>query len=137
MDVSDDRPNQPVPQEIENRAEEPLVRLSSELVVSHPPTAADTAQRWPQALTWLRRRLPDLTRNPALLATAAAAAAVGTGLAANIARQALGRMDLGRTEPTGPGVVIGYVVVEHVHVVHHVVQHVQRALPASPPRPQL
>jgi hypothetical protein len=141
MDMSADRPQhpgQPDQQEDENRVEEPLVARSSELVVSHPPPAVVTADSRPRALTELRRRLPDLSRNPVLVATATAAAAVGAGLAVNIAQKALGRIGSTSTDAARPGVVIGYVVVHHVHVVHHVVQHVQRAaLPASPTRPAM
>jgi hypothetical protein len=80
-------------------------------------------------VTRLRDRLPELARHPAFVATASAAAAIGAGLAVDAARQALGRAALARTAgPTGPTMVVGYIVVEHVHVVHHVVHHLSNRI---------
>jgi hypothetical protein len=75
----------------------------------------------------LRARLPELARNPAVVATAT----VGTTLAVGAVRQAL------RGSALLPGgapreLVVNAHIIEHVHVVHHVVVHhvVRTAVPS-------
>lgn len=93
------------------------------------------ARLWPVAVATLRARLPELARNPAVVA---AAAAVGTTLATSVAtglvRQVLRSGALQGGAAAAPTAVSGYLVA-HVHVVHHhVVRHVtSRALPPADP----
>jgi hypothetical protein len=102
---------------------------TGELVVRGVPVPA--AGRWSRGVAALRTRLPELVRDPAVLATAT----VSAGVAAGVTRQALKSRALRRSGAPAP-VVIGIYVVERVHVVHHVVHHVVRpALPAAAPRP--
>ena len=76
----------------------------------------------------LRDRVSELSRNPAVVATAT----VVTSIAVQAVRDAVKEGALSRRPAPAPLAVTGYFI-SHVHVVHHVVHHV--AHPGSVARP--
>ncbi len=92
---------------------------AGELVVPARTAHAVPTRRWAPAVAALRSRLPELARNPAVVATVT----VGTGLAATAVREVLRSRALPAQSAATPIAVSGFIV-HHVHVVHHVVQQV-------------
>jgi hypothetical protein len=91
---------------------------------------APARSRLTRGVESLRDRLPEIARNPAVVA----AATVGTGLAINAVRQAARAGVLVPGNRQTAVTVTGYVV-HHVHVVHHhVVHHVVTQRWVEPPR---
>jgi hypothetical protein len=114
---------------------------STELVVRRTAAPVARARRWPHAVAGLGRRLPQVLRHPAAVASASVAATVATRLLVSGLRQAARPAASTRGDGTdragagGPITVAGYVLHE-VHVIHHHVVHhyaVHRA--ARPPLP--
>jgi hypothetical protein len=103
---------------------------SAELVVRRVAAPVARARRWPDAVAGLGRRLPQVLRHPATVASASVAATVATRLLVSGLRQAArhaaatsgGAGGTGRASAGGPIAVAGYVLHE-VHVIHHHVVH--------------
>ncbi len=100
-------------------AQETPEAAAGELMVPDRRAHAVPTRRWAPAVAALRSRLPELARNPAVVATAT----LGTGLAATVVREALRSRALPAQSAPAPIAVSGFIV-HHVHVVHHVVQQV-------------
>ncbi len=101
---------------------------AGELVVPPGSAHAVPTRRWAPAVAALRTRLPELARNPAVVATAT----LGTGLAATVVREVLRSRALPAQSAATPIAVSGFIV-HHVHVVHHVVQQVSVVHDVRPP----
>ena len=127
-------------------AVEPPTRRGEELAVRQVPSRIVDAVPWVGGVAALRAKAPELARHPAVVATAAATATLGTRLALHLLDRLLDTGLSGRPRAAasvrGPVVQPGRVVeqariVQHVSVVHHVVHHVVHygAHPAIPPWP--
>jgi hypothetical protein len=94
--------------------------------------AAELRGRLPE----LRRRLVELGRHPAAVASVSAATTVGGALLLNGLRHALRATAAARPGPAASAgsLAVGYVLHE-VHVIHHIVAHVERR--DRPERPEL
>jgi hypothetical protein len=119
--------------EVEGR-EDPAAPSSTEVAVRDvAPLRVVPARRWPLAVTRLRRRVPQVLRHPATVASVSVAATVGTrllvsglreaGRQASLARPASGTA-AGTTSGAGTAITVAGYVLHQVHVIHHHVVHV-------------
>lgn len=134
------------PADPEPAVERPAAHRGDELAVRQVPSRVVDAVPWAGGVAALRAKAPQLARHPAVVATAAATATLGTRLALHLLDRLLDASLSGRSRAAAPltGSVVqpGRVVeqariVQHVSVVHHVVHHVVHygAHPAIPPWP--
>ena len=110
--------------------EEQAEPRTGEIVVREQAAAPAPGRRWARNVDTVRARLPELARNPAVVATAT----LGTTLAVGAVRQALrgGALPGGGTPRQ---IVLTGHIVEHVHVIHHVVVHHVTRTPLPPSSP--
>jgi hypothetical protein len=106
--------------------EDPAAPSSIEVAVRDmAPLRVVPARRWPLAVTRLRRRVPQVLRHPATVASVSVAATVGTRLLVSGLREA-GRQASPARPASGAGtaITVGGYVLHQVHVIHHHVVHV-------------
>lgn len=112
-----ERPAVPAPAVIDDYPSEPRTAV----VVRTAPSAV--SRRWSRRAATAVARLPELARNPAVLATATLTATVAGEVAVGVLRRALGGGVGGPVSPPTGAMHISGVVVHRVHVVHHHVVH--------------
>lgn len=105
-----------VPDGLRPAADDPPDEPCTAVVVRAAPIARRS--RWSDRVVTVAARLPDLARNPAVLATIA----VSAGVAAEAAFALLRRAGGGPVPPTATIHITG-VVVHRVQVVHHHLAH--------------